>query len=134
MQVIQQLAGYIAQRSASIVAASLFVLWELKNEAEQILLDELEPESPFSEETAVELQIERTTVGYTGSVLSHFPGYKETLQSYLNQLIVSSGNDLKERRIELVQAKESSLLGAAVSLAGMVEEEGRMKVDEKEST
>ncbi|KAK1774469.1 hypothetical protein QBC45DRAFT_41287 [Copromyces sp. CBS 386.78] len=134
MRFMQQLAGYIAQRSASIVAASLFALWELKNEAEQNLLDEVEPESPFSEETAVELQIERTTVGYTGSVVTYFPEYKETLQRYLDHLMLSAGHVLKERRIELVPAKESSLLGAAVSLAGVMDEEERMRLDEKGTT
>ncbi|EAA31127.1 actin-like ATPase domain-containing protein [Neurospora crassa] len=130
MRFMQQLAGYIAQRSASIVAASVFALWELKNEAEQNVLNNLEPESPFSEETALELMMEQTTVGYTGSVLECFPGYKETLQRYLDQLMMSSGHDLKGRRIDLVPAKESSLLGAAVSLAGVVEEE-RMGLNEK---
>lgn len=128
---MQQLASYIAQRSAAIVAASLFALWELKNEAEQTLLGELEPESPFSEETAVELGIEQTTVGYTGSVISHFPHYKETLQRYLDQLTISAGHDLKETRVELMHAKESSLLGAAVSLAGVIEEEQRVRLGEK---
>lgn len=130
MRFMQQLAGYIAQRSAAIIAASLFALWELKNEAEQDLLDGLEPESPFSEETAVELDIERTSVGYTGSVLSKFPEYKQTLQGYLDQLITSVGHDIKGKRIELVEAKESSLLGAAVSLAGVVEED-RVRLEEK---
>lgn len=130
MRFMQQLAGYIAQRSASIVAASLFALWELKNGAEKSFPNELEPESPFSDETAVELKIERTAVGYTGSVLSYFPEYKETLQWYLDALMLSAGQDSNEQRIELVQAKESSLLGAAVSLAGVMEEEGR-RLDEK---
>ncbi|KAK5661959.1 hypothetical protein OQA88_10070 [Cercophora sp. LCS_1] len=113
--VLRALSSYIARRSASIIAASLFALWELKAEAEEELLRSLPADSPFVAETEAEMASPRTAVAFNGSVIEHYPGYRDILQKYTDDLVSSS-----ERRggaIELVPARESSLLGAAVALA-----------------
>jgi len=114
--VLRTLSSHILRRSASIVAASLFALWELKNEAEEELLQSLPAASPFVAETKAELAISRTAVAFNGSVVEHYPGYQANLQQYVNTLVSSSDWD-SGASIELVAARESSLLGAAVALA-----------------
>jgi hexokinase len=113
---LQSLSSHIAHRSASIVAASIHALWELKMEAEEELLQSLPAMSSFIAETEAEMQITQTTVAYNGSVIEHYPGYLATTQKYINDLVSSSGRG-KVDSIKLIAARESSILGAAVALA-----------------
>lgn len=77
----------------------MHALWTLRNEAEQI--------SPTA--------CSHTLVAYNGSVLEHYPNFKDSCQRTLNELVrVSSG---PAASVELVYAEESSLLGAAVAVA-----------------
>ncbi|KAK4190801.1 hexokinase-1 [Podospora australis] len=119
MTFIRTLASYISKRSASIVAASLFALWQLKSETEAEFLAPLSPDSPFLAETEAEIKITRskTTVAYNGSVVEHYPGYRASLQQFLDELVTESTAEGEKGSIALVEAKESSLLGAAVALA-----------------
>ncbi|KAK1755682.1 hexokinase-1 [Echria macrotheca] len=113
--VLRTISSYIARRSASIVAASLVALWELKSETEEELLNTLPADSPFAAETKAEMEIARTTVAFNGSVIEHYPGYLQCAQQYIDDLVSTSSR--VGGSIELVAARESSLLGAAVALA-----------------
>jgi hexokinase len=122
------------------VAASLFALWELKAETETSLLEAASKpmtatdgpleggKRPFLEATRCELDISRsrTLVAFNGSVIEHYPGYRTACQEFIRGLLASSscgaGPDKPPPSIELVAAKESSLLGAAVALACLDEE------------
>ncbi|KAK3903939.1 hypothetical protein C8A05DRAFT_42926 [Staphylotrichum tortipilum] len=121
---LRTLSSHIARRSASLVAASLFALWELKSESERALLDSLtDPSSPFALETEAELAIAtkgRTAVAFNGSVVERYPGYGSALQGFVDGLVKGEG----EVGMELVEASESSLRGAAVALACLVGAEG----------
>ena len=110
MRALQAISSLVSRRSASIVAASLFALWELKAEAEQAVDEDTDPitTSPAA-----------AVVAFNGSVIENYPGYQAALQQYLDGLLA-----VKERgvagpigSIRLVEARESSLLGAAVALA-----------------
>lgn len=90
------------------------------------------PSSPPSPDNAV-------VVAYNGSVIERYPSYLENCQAYLNALqaeddrkeqvhekrlqpdgelsSISAGRNERGSVIRLVEAKESSLLGAAVALA-----------------
>ncbi|KAL2257033.1 hypothetical protein VTK26DRAFT_758 [Humicola hyalothermophila] len=120
---LRTLSSQISRRSASIVAASLFALRELKVETERELLLSTATSSPqFSEAAAAEIKLlteGSTTVAYTGSVIENYPGYRAHLQAYLDELAGEKGDGEKTQAgsIALVEAKESSLLGAAVALA-----------------
>jgi hexokinase len=126
MVFLRTLATHIARRSASVVAASLFGLWELKAETEEEFLATLpeEPSSPsssaFREETLAEMAIGEgvTTVAFNGSVVERYPGYRAGLQGFVDGLV--AGSEVKGARMVLVEAKESSLRGAAVALACLV--------------
>lgn len=87
-------------------------------------LSEMSPERTRIEAAMAHLQ-RTTVVAFNGSVIENYPGYLASCQRYLNQLIqggkgllFQGDKELSEYpRIELVPAKESSLLGAAVALA-----------------
>jgi len=119
IQFLRTLSSYISRRSASIVAASVVALWELKTEAEAEFLGGLSTDSSFILETEAEMKLTRTMVAFNGSVIEHYPGYQETLKGYIDALIASS--ELSTASIDFVPAKESSLLGAAVALACLEE-------------
>ncbi|ERS99869.1 hypothetical protein HMPREF1624_03236 [Sporothrix schenckii ATCC 58251] len=114
------LAFLIAQRSAAIVGASVSALWALKAETEQEYIHALSTASPtavraqHSKNAQAELSImhARTVVAFNGSVIERYPHYLEQCQAVINSLAASSAGS-----IDLVPAEESSLLGAAVSLA-----------------
>lgn len=61
-----------------------------------------------------------TTVAFNGSVIENYPGYLSSCQKYLDDLVADqkSENDA-QGTVQLVSAKESSLLGAAVALASV---------------
>jgi len=117
---LRTLASFVTRRSAAILAASVYGLWELKAEAEEEYLGELgddNEKSDFVTEIKAEMALARTTVGFNGSVIECYPGYLANCQGYINDLLADAG------AIDLVPAKESSLLGAAVALACL--EEGK---------
>ncbi|KAI3395237.1 hypothetical protein diail_1663 [Diaporthe ilicicola] len=125
MAFVRSLASYISRRSAAIVAASLFALWQFKNEAEADLLasGDSEPTSHFATTAARgELALDAHVVAFNGSVIEHYPRYLESCQAYIDGLL-SSAAGARPGTITLVGAKESSLLGAAVALACL--EEGK---------
>ena len=117
---VRTLASFITRRSAAILAASVFALWELKAEAEEeylgTLVDNAE-KSNFVADIKAEMALPRTTVAFNGSVIEFYPGYQANCQGYIDDLVGDAGS------IDLVPAKESSLLGAAVALACL--EEGK---------
>lgn len=108
----QTLASYISRRSSAVVAASLFALWEFKNEAES--------EHP-NINSSTELSMDNHVVAFNGSVIEHYPHYLQNCQGYIDGLLASTKG--KSGTMKLVGAKESSLLGAAVALACL--EEGK---------
>jgi hexokinase len=55
-------------------------------------------------------------VAFNGSVVEQYPGYRQCLQGFVDGLLAQS-EDGKEGAMVLVEARESSLRGAAVALA-----------------
>jgi hexokinase len=120
MRALQTIASYVSRRSSSIVAASLFALWQLKSETEtEYLRDLIASSSPFASETEAELRLPRTVVSFNGSVIENYPDYLTNTQKYIDDLLTADGGI--PGSIDLVAAKESSLIGAAVALACAVE-------------
>lgn len=125
MSFLRALASHVSRRSASVVAASLFALWELKAEAEREFLSRLgDATSPFAADTAAELELlaaAETTVAFNGSVIENYPGYRRHLQAFIDALVAGSECRADGKggcgSVVLVEARESSLLGAAVALA-----------------
>lgn len=123
---VRTLASMISQRSAAIIAAAVYAMWLLKIETEgefqHVLAGSADgtPARQNADAAGAELSImhERTAVAFNGSVIERYPGYLEKCQGILNGLLLGDANvDAPTGVIEMVPAKESSLLGAAVSLA-----------------
>ncbi|KDN63296.1 putative hexokinase [Colletotrichum sublineola] len=108
MSALRSLASFVSRRSAAIIAACLHAVWSLRLEA----LGEENPEDEASNRVAQESSLVRTMVAYNGSVIECYPGYLAMCQHYVDALVSQ-----KDRSIDLVPAKESSLLGAGVALA-----------------
>ncbi|OLN85214.1 Hexokinase-1-like protein 2 [Colletotrichum chlorophyti] len=104
---LRSLASFVSRRSAAIIAACLHAVWSLRLEALGEETDEASRQRVEEESSLV-----RTMVAYNGSVIECYPGYLAMCQGYVDALV-----DSKERGIDLVPAKESSLLGAGVALA-----------------
>ncbi|RYP81343.1 hypothetical protein DL770_005934 [Monosporascus sp. CRB-9-2] len=131
---IRDLASLISRRSAALLAAALFALWELRHETEAEA--EHLTNSTITSTTTVaavkksdggvvvsvseEAETPRTKVAFNGSVIEHYPQYRSNCQHYLDGLVAQSGHP---GCVDLVPAVESSLLGAAVALASALEVE-----------
>lgn len=116
MAAIKSLSSFVSVRSSALVATCLYTLWEARLEGEGDFVKTLAQDSPLRKAVEEDMQLEKTTVSFNGSVIEHYPGYLEGCQRYINELLQSNGY-AKTRSIELVPAKESSLIGAAVTLA-----------------
>ncbi|ATY66474.1 hexokinase-1 [Cordyceps militaris] len=116
MAAIKALATFVSVRSSALVATCLYTLWDARLEGERDLVKTLPADSPLRKRVEEDIELEKTTVSFNGSVIENFPGYLESCQRYITELLQSKGY-AKTRSIELVIAKESSLIGAAVALA-----------------
>ncbi|KAK7975937.1 hypothetical protein PG989_014400 [Apiospora arundinis] len=122
---IRSLASFISRRSAALLAASVFSLWEVRHETEaEYISTQTQKQQRHNKsaappllvaEAAAEHALERTKVAFNGSVIEHYPAYQTNCQRYIDQLV--GGQTKHEGAIELVPALESSILGAAVALA-----------------
>lgn len=113
---LKELASFISVRSSALVATSVFTLWDLRLEAQQTYRDSIAESSPLRSSAEADMRLEETVVSFNGSVIENYPGYLDNCKRYLNDLVESMR--LPERgRVDLIPAKESSLLGAAVALA-----------------
>ncbi|KAI0483637.1 hexokinase-1 [Xylaria cf. heliscus] len=117
---IRALACFISRRSAALLGAAVFSLWELRYETtiEQVCEDT--EEKPIEEDLTAP---PHTKVAFTGSVIEHYPGYLAQCQDYIATLVSGAENTvLAAGSIDLVPAVESSIIGAAVALGCAVAE------------
>lgn len=63
-----------------------------------------------------ELARPRNVVAYNGSVIERYPAYRERLTMCLDALVSAVGGP-EGAALDLVEARESSVIGAAVALA-----------------
>ncbi|KAI1815935.1 hexokinase-1 [Poronia punctata] len=114
---IRALASFISRRSAALLGAAVFALWELRYETstEQV-------RDSTGEETEAGLDEDltaspHTKVAFNGSVIEHYPGYLARCQKHIMTLVAGAKDPILARgSIELVPTVESSITGAAVAL------------------
>lgn len=115
MRALKTLASLVARRSAAIIATAIFTLWQLRAELSLEHRQVLPPRSDNADDSSVEAVVEaesrRTTVAFNGAVIESYPGYLAMCQAQLDALVGGG------RRIELAEARHSSLIGAAVAVA-----------------
>ncbi|POS84750.1 hypothetical protein EPUL_001166 [Erysiphe pulchra] len=93
------ISSRVVYRASGLVAAAIYALWQLRNEANNI---------------AVENYV-KSSVACTGSVIEYYPGFKAMCQEHLDSLSLASGTS--KGIVQLVSITESSLIGAAVASA-----------------
>lgn len=112
MEALKSLASFIAIRSSALVATCVHSLWEVRLESHREYVADLPESSPARQGAEADLELEKTMVAFNGSVIENYPGYLASCQRYIDDLIGEGKGG-----IELVLAKESSLIGAAVASA-----------------
>ncbi|KAF7559958.1 hypothetical protein G7046_g4197 [Stylonectria norvegica] len=118
MFVLKELASLIAVRSSALIASSVYSFWDVRRISQEAYINSLPDSSPLRPDAEADLDLPLTTVAFNGSVIEQYPGYLTNCQRYLDELAgISTSNSEESRTIQLVAAKESSLLGAAVALA-----------------
>lgn len=113
---LRSLASFISIRSSALVATCVYSLSQVRLESDKAYVSTVPESSLLRKNTEVELNLKKTTVGFNGSVIEHYPNYLENCQRYADELVAGS-ECIGMGGIELVPAKESSLLGAAVASA-----------------
>ncbi|KAH7175622.1 hypothetical protein EDB81DRAFT_874462 [Dactylonectria macrodidyma] len=115
---LRQLASFISKRSSALVATCVYTFWKLRIDAQADWVKTLPNSSPLRPTAEADRDITETTVAFNGSVIENYPGYLSSCQQYLDDLVAGQeGESGTQSTIQLVSAKESSLLGAAVALA-----------------
>lgn len=91
----------------------------MRLESQREYITSLPSSSPLLADAQADVDMTNTVVSFNGSVIESYPGYRASCQKYVEFLLDSNGRG-KDSTIELVPAKESSLLGAAVASACVV--------------
>lgn len=103
LEFIRDVGRLASRRAAAYLATSLHALWAVRTDAEGI-----EPG-----------ESSHVTIACDGSMVEKYPGFRQCAQRYLDSLCVLSGSS--EGAVTLDLAPESSIYGAAVAVACMVE-------------
>lgn len=115
---LRQLASFVSIRSSALVAASVYAFWEFRADAQAEFVETLPKSSPLRPHAEADRDLKETTVAFNGSVIENYPGYLGNCQKYLDDFLDAQEGHAS-RRVQLVSAKESSLMGAAVALASI---------------
>jgi hexokinase len=119
---LKQLASYISKRSSALVATGVHAFWNLRIDSQNKYVSTLPPGSPERDSAEADRDLAETTVAYNGGVIESYPGYLDSCQSCLDDLVAADKKEkVGNQTIKLVSAKESSLMGAAVALASLEE-------------
>lgn len=114
LSALRSLASFISTRSSAIIATCVYTLWDVRRESQQTYIATQPPSSPQRQAAEADLDVGKTMVAFNGSVIEQYPNYLTNCQRYIDELVEGNGGG---EGIELVPAKESSLLGAAVASA-----------------
>jgi hexokinase len=119
MVALRRIFAALSRRSAALVATYVHASWELRRDG---LEEEQNPSLSLQRAATIakELTMDMTTVAFSGSVVENYPGYRETCQGHLDDLIHRSWHhEGRMPKIRLAPAKESALIGAGVALASL---------------
>ncbi len=103
LEFIRDIGRLASRRAAAYLATSLHALWAVRTAAEGI-----EPG-----------EASHVTIACDGSMVEKYPGFRQCAQRYLDSLCILSGASVGPVALDL--APESSIFGAAVAVACMVE-------------
>jgi hypothetical protein len=138
---VRSVAAAVQDRSAALVAAATVGLLACTREIELHSTELLDPNghttrTPLGSDSERKMPEfgstrpgwqkgpEELVVAVSGGVITHYPHYKETIQRYIDRLIISAGTQSEGKSIFLREATDGGIIGVGV-LAGTVA--GRIK-------
>lgn len=98
---VQQVCQLISRRAAAYLATAAHALWVLRASAEGLPVQEAG----------------HLSIGCNGSVIQHYPAFRELAQKHLDDLVELSGG--QGHSIVLETAEEAAIFGAAVAAASI---------------
>ena len=133
---IRSVAAAVQDRSAALIAAATVGLLACTREIKLQNTDLLNSNTQITQtprEPTPELKMpefgstkpgwqkgpEELVVAVSGGVITHYPHYKETIQRYIDRLIISAGTQSEGKSIFLREATDGGIIGVGV-LAGTV--------------
>lgn len=116
-QLLRAIANAVQLRSSALIAAATVGLLACVN-AIDLDADEAH-RSSFGSGPANSLEQEELVVGYTGSTISGFPGFRDNCQMWIDKLVHYNPSLNKNKQVVLRPALDGGIIGAAV-LAGMM--------------
>lgn len=133
---IRSVAAAVQDRSAALIAAATVGLLactrEIKLQNTDLLNSNTQTSQPSQEPTPERKMPEfgstkpgwqkgpeELVVAVSGGVITHYPHYKETIQRYIDRLIISAGTQSEGKSIFLREATDGGIIGVGV-LAGTV--------------
>ncbi|KAI2791455.1 Hexokinase-1 [Penicillium oxalicum] len=120
LRFLRRVSQVVSRRAAAYLATAIHSMWCLRNEVEYPTTTSLPDDlvKGTSEVTVVESTDaeKNVSIACDGTVINKYPGFRDTCQSYLDQLSEQSHHTFGSA-IRLEAAPESAILGAAVAVA-----------------
>lgn len=129
LRFLRRICQFVSRRSAGYLATAIHSMWCLSNEVESPTsssLDPLNKESPEITVVESDYSEKNLSIACDGTVINKYPGFRDTCQSYLDQLAQQS-HPSSTSPIRLEPAPESAILGAAVAVAVAVAEKAEQR-------
>ncbi|CAI7595763.1 unnamed protein product [Penicillium viridicatum] len=142
---IRAISSAVQDRAASLVASAVVGLLACTNEVqlgntapnctngENVKTEaggskQMDPESVSSSTPGWNSGPEELAVAFSGGVIQHYPHYKETVQRYIDRLLLRAGPQVGGKSVFLREASDGGIIGTGV-LAGTASGEiGEIKI------
>jgi hexokinase len=137
---LRTVCAAVSGRAAGYLATSIHALWQLKNGAEAAspdvdsLAEEVQMEActPTTTDDTTPSPPPKITIACEGSVINKFPGFRDSCQRYISEIIAYECATLREELLDddsvledtviLAPAREGAIFGAAVAVACLEED------------
>jgi len=123
LRFLRRICQVTSRRAAAYLATGIHSMWCLRNEVEfpTSTTDPLSKGSPAVTVVESDESAKNVSIACDGTVINKYPGFRDTCQSYLDQLSAHS-HPGSVSAIRLAPAPEAAILGAAVAVAVAVAE------------
>lgn len=130
LRFIRRVCQVVSRRAAAYLATAIHSMWCLSNEVESStapsVADNLIKESPEITVVESDESAKNLSIACDGTVINKYPGFRDTCQSYLDQLSEKSHHS-SGSVIRLDPAPECAILGAAVAVAVAVADKAEQR-------
>jgi len=111
-ELFQLVARKVQVRAADLIAAATLALLACSGE-----LTLVSTKGSCENDTSSGVEMQHLIVAYTGSTIGKYPGFLESVQSRINQLMPEMVGESQSKKIVLREAQNGGIVGAAVLAA-----------------